>query len=89
MLILNCKRAMMAATNFALRNLCLISLLFSGSLSLFHHVGTAKVNALRSVSLLDAEVTFYLPQRSSELQPKSTDRYLEQTRLRVPLTAFH
>ena len=41
---------MMAATNFALRNLCLISPLFSGSLSLFHHVGTAKVNALQPVS---------------------------------------
>ena len=50
MLILNCKRAMMAATNIALRNLCLISLLFSGSLSLFHHVSTAKVNALQPVS---------------------------------------
>ena len=42
--------AMMAAMNFALRNLCLISLLFSSSLSLFHHVGTAEVNALQPVS---------------------------------------
>lgn len=38
--------AMMAATNFALRNLCLILLLCSGFLSLFHHVGTAKEHAL-------------------------------------------
>lgn len=37
----------MAATNFALRNLCLILLLCSGFLSLFPHVGTAKERALQ------------------------------------------
>ena len=37
----------MAAANFALRNLCLILLLCSGFLSLFHHVGTAKERALQ------------------------------------------
>ena len=38
--------AMMTATIFALRNLCLILLLCSGFLSLFHHVGTAREHAL-------------------------------------------
>ena len=37
--------AMMAATIFALRNLCLILLLCSGFLSLFHQVGTARERA--------------------------------------------
>ena len=37
----------MAATIFALRNLCLILLLCSGFLSLFHHVGTARERALQ------------------------------------------
>ena len=37
--------AMMAATIFALRNLCLIQLLCSGFLSLFHQVGTARERA--------------------------------------------